>query len=377
MSILACCLTGFGLQTAEFLDNFYKYPVVVSLDYQSLKEFPMPAYTYCSKYWYDFKKYCQDFPDNCETFEHTENFCNSYPLACQGNATHSIVPMTFPNEEFHKEILRKLAYNSSTVFVLGADTKIIRGPIFTEIDGVMECCFTCNNGFGSNGLRKTGKENFTSSRLVSEEWLIVNFIPFDLLPEFFFKPEAAPYGTVYVHSPLLAFRTDDKSFIFKAGKTYVMSVRLSMKRLLPHPYETDCRDYELSWKKNNNTGPVSREMCESLCVNLNQSYFERNFIAAISMFDFCKPIMNGSEVIKKPYWSAREIKTCKCVVNNCKKDCCVKRSAMKIAKHYNYYQSDDERIVQAGLRVRFEKDDVPTTFLKPKYENCKDNGVVV
>ncbi|KAG8177397.1 hypothetical protein JTE90_014845 [Oedothorax gibbosus] len=51
MSILACCLTGFGLQTAEFLEDFYKYPSVVSLNYQRIDEFPIPALTFCSKYW--------------------------------------------------------------------------------------------------------------------------------------------------------------------------------------------------------------------------------------------------------------------------------------------------------------------------------------
>ncbi|KAG8173256.1 hypothetical protein JTE90_026659, partial [Oedothorax gibbosus] len=51
----------------------------------------------------------------------------------------------------------------------------------------------------------------------------------------------------------------DKSLIVKGRKSYDISIRLGMKRLLSHPYETDCRDYELSWKKNNNTGPVSRE----------------------------------------------------------------------------------------------------------------------
>ncbi|KAG8178529.1 hypothetical protein JTE90_027839 [Oedothorax gibbosus] len=51
MSILACCVAGFSLQTAEFLNDFYKYPVVVSMEYQTMEEFPIPAFTFCSKYW--------------------------------------------------------------------------------------------------------------------------------------------------------------------------------------------------------------------------------------------------------------------------------------------------------------------------------------
>ncbi|KAG8173712.1 hypothetical protein JTE90_012987 [Oedothorax gibbosus] len=119
ISILACCLTGFGLQTAEFLDNFYKYPVVVSLEYQRMKEFPIPAFTFCSKYWYDFKQYCQEFPDNCETTEYPKNFCDSYPWSCERNATHGIMPTTFPDFYFDKNILKRIAYTSSMASLAG------------------------------------------------------------------------------------------------------------------------------------------------------------------------------------------------------------------------------------------------------------------
>ncbi|KAG8175025.1 hypothetical protein JTE90_009161 [Oedothorax gibbosus] len=90
MSILACCLTGFGLQTSEFLDNFYKYPVVVSIEYQRMEEFPIPAFTFCSKYWYDFQQYCRRFPENCETTEYPKDFCYYQSWRCKKHATHGI-----------------------------------------------------------------------------------------------------------------------------------------------------------------------------------------------------------------------------------------------------------------------------------------------
>ncbi|KAG8177401.1 hypothetical protein JTE90_014849 [Oedothorax gibbosus] len=57
-------------------------------------------------------------------------------------------------------------------------------------------------------------------------WWNFHFIHKSLQPEFFFKPKAAPYGRLYVHSPKQAFRRDDKSLILKGGKAYEMSIRL-------------------------------------------------------------------------------------------------------------------------------------------------------
>ncbi|KAG8175027.1 hypothetical protein JTE90_009163 [Oedothorax gibbosus] len=162
---------------------------------------------------------------------------------------------TFPDQNFKEETLEELAYNSSIAIEAGDNTTIITGPFFIEIDGIMECCFTSNNGFGSNGLRKTKKKKGS----VLKDSISLQFVHQSLLAEFFFKPEANPYGTLYVHSPLRSFRKGDKSLIVKGWKGYDVAIRLGMKRLLEHPYESDCRDYELSWKKNNNTGPVSRE----------------------------------------------------------------------------------------------------------------------
>ncbi|KAG8177402.1 hypothetical protein JTE90_014850 [Oedothorax gibbosus] len=67
-----------------------------------------------------------------------------------------------------------------------------------------------------------------------------------------------------------------------------------MKRLLPHPYETDCEDYELAWKKNNNTGPVSREMCELECAEKtfpSFSYFEGDIRVRPVWREECKHIL--------------------------------------------------------------------------------------
>ncbi|KAG8194823.1 hypothetical protein JTE90_017262 [Oedothorax gibbosus] len=101
------------VEVVEFLDNFYKYPVVVSVEYQRMEEFPIPAFTFCSKYWYDFKQYCQEFPDNCEMTEYPKNFCNYYPFSCKRNATHAIMPTRFPHYYITEDILKKIAYNSS------------------------------------------------------------------------------------------------------------------------------------------------------------------------------------------------------------------------------------------------------------------------
>ncbi|KAG8189774.1 hypothetical protein JTE90_017690 [Oedothorax gibbosus] len=97
-----------------------------------------------------------------------------------------------------------------------------------------------------------------------------------------------------------------------------------MKRLLPHPYKTDCKDYELSWKNNNNTGPVSREMCELLCVRVDFKYFERNRAGRSSPRKECKMLLDSYGEIEPFNFDSVMDRTevCKCIVNNCKKDCC-------------------------------------------------------
>ncbi|KAG8175043.1 hypothetical protein JTE90_026022 [Oedothorax gibbosus] len=319
MSILVCCVAGFSLQTAEFLNDFYKYPVVVSLEYEGIEEFPVPAFTLCSKYWYDFKYYCQKFPDKCETTEYPENFCEYHPQSCKRNATHGIVPTSFPPHYLSDRFLKIFAYNSSIFTVKGDYPTIITGPFFTVTDGVHECCFTSNNGFGINGLRKA-KGSLLQDQI---SWFFHYFHRNSLQSEFFFTPEAAPYGTLYVHSPLHAFKKDDKSLIFKGGKSYVMSIRLSMKGLLPHPFESDCRDYELSWKRNNNTGPVSREMCEFECAEEDSSYFEKEY-AVWSNKRLCTYLGEDSVRAEElEHWRmiAEKLKEdCECIVS-CKRDC--------------------------------------------------------
>ncbi|GBN88771.1 hypothetical protein AVEN_74896-1, partial [Araneus ventricosus] len=37
------------------------------------------------------------------------------------------------------------------------------------------------------------------------------------------------------------------------------------EHLLPHPYQTDCIDYNAEWRRRNKTGPRSQEVCQDLC----------------------------------------------------------------------------------------------------------------
>ncbi|KAF8778719.1 hypothetical protein HNY73_015415 [Argiope bruennichi] len=44
---------------------------------------------------------------------------------------------------------------------------------------------------------------------------------------------------------------------------------MNEEKLLPHPFPTNCTDYEALWEKNNRTGPRSKEMCQELCVKMS------------------------------------------------------------------------------------------------------------
>ncbi|GBO05094.1 hypothetical protein AVEN_249602-1 [Araneus ventricosus] len=68
-----------------------------------------------------------------------------------------------------------------------------------------------------------------------------------------------------IHSPFVPVNPLLEGNHLKSGYEYNIYVRLDEEHLQPHPYETNCTDYDALWRKNNKTGPRSQEMCKALC----------------------------------------------------------------------------------------------------------------
>ncbi|GFS92632.1 uncharacterized protein NPIL_454891 [Nephila pilipes] len=64
-----------------------------------------------------------------------------------------------------------------------------------------------------------------------------------------------------VHSPFIRVNPSVDPNVLKLGHDYEIIVRLEAEEhLLPHPFHTNCTDYEAIWRKNNKTGPRSQEV---------------------------------------------------------------------------------------------------------------------
>ncbi|GIY62148.1 hypothetical protein CEXT_448601 [Caerostris extrusa] len=78
-------------------------------------------------------------------------------------------------------------------------------------------------------------------------------------PEETFHPWAEPGAIFALHSPFLAENPFSKGHVLRPGSSYHIHVRLEEEHLLPHPYKTDCIDYESLWKSNNKKGSRSQQ----------------------------------------------------------------------------------------------------------------------
>ncbi|GBM58001.1 hypothetical protein AVEN_162179-1 [Araneus ventricosus] len=70
---------------------------------------------------------------------------------------------------------------------------------------------------------------------------------------------------VVVHSPFVPVDPVSDGTAVQPGYDYNFHINLEEEHLQPHPYKTNCTNYEAEWTKNNRTGPRSQEMCKELC----------------------------------------------------------------------------------------------------------------
>ncbi|GIY62397.1 uncharacterized protein CDAR_50341 [Caerostris darwini] len=132
-----------------------------------------------------------------------------------------------------------------------------RPVFFLGFNGVTnyQGCFTENSYFDNNAealLQKFG-HSITNFKLYVE-------------PEETFHPWAEPGAIFTIHSPFVAVNPFNKGNMLRPGSSYHIHVRLEEEHLLPHPYKTDCIDYESLWKSNNKKGSRSEQMCKENCM---------------------------------------------------------------------------------------------------------------
>ncbi|GBM96718.1 hypothetical protein AVEN_79647-1 [Araneus ventricosus] len=70
---------------------------------------------------------------------------------------------------------------------------------------------------------------------------------------------------IAIHSPFVPVNPVMDGIAVQHGFEYDFHINLEEEHLQPHPYRTNCTNYDEEWAKNNRTGPRSQEMCKELC----------------------------------------------------------------------------------------------------------------
>ncbi|GBO14661.1 hypothetical protein AVEN_234889-1 [Araneus ventricosus] len=80
-----------------------------------------------------------------------------------------------------------------------------------------------------------------------------------------FVPWGRPQVFFAIHSPFNPINPVYEGHAIRSGFTYVVDIKLEEDRLLPHPYPTNCTNYNVKLENINETKPRSQEMCKELC----------------------------------------------------------------------------------------------------------------
>ncbi|GIY72441.1 hypothetical protein CEXT_689551 [Caerostris extrusa] len=75
---------------------------------------------------------------------------------------------------------------------------------------------------------------------------------------------------IFIHSPFVPISQFEVNFI-KPKVDYIINIKMEEEHLLPHPYQTNCTDYDALWLKNNRTGPRSENSSNSTTTPLKKS----------------------------------------------------------------------------------------------------------
>ncbi|KAG8176365.1 hypothetical protein JTE90_020763 [Oedothorax gibbosus] len=360
--IFVGCLSGFSFQTVEFLTNFYKYTTVVNIDAKRTDEFPLPALTICSRYFYDFAEYCKKYSKSCMSPKDTESFCREQPLKCNGTESHAVTPKDFPSQYTVDtfELLREMTYKATDPPFTQHPEMFDVGPFYLRSKSSgFDVCFTSGSGFGPTGLRTTPKMSSRLYKLTSE---YLNFTQEDNI---YFPSDAEPFATLYIHSPFQSFRTYAKKLELNMHKQYFVYVSLEMQKLLPPPYETNCENYEDLWRKNH-TAPVSREMCEHMCLHTHEKYFEQTGEHQFTTDENeCFTILKDENSD-----SFRKDTKCKCR-QKCRDGCLKLNYDINVLTQKGLWVHDDDiyqrDFRRAAVNIILEKDNVRVLSFKPQY----------
>ncbi|GFT43405.1 uncharacterized protein NPIL_405941, partial [Nephila pilipes] len=207
--------------------------------------------------------------------------------------------------------------------------------IFNRYIGLRCMCFSSNLHFNDNS--EPDKLIISSSPLERREFLD-HFVLIMQANESLFYQQL-PVVVFSVHSPFIQNNPIFVANVLKLGHEYEVNVRLEEEHLLPHPFPTNCTDYDEMWRKNNKTGPRSQEACQKKCLeSFEEQCWEYASARMLSFGNNDNPICEKIEL--------EEIPRCEM---NCKNNCLdtikitafLETTEVNVMKHNALYSKEE------------------------------------
>ncbi|GIY14282.1 uncharacterized protein CDAR_503451 [Caerostris darwini] len=264
----ACC-SFFIIQSIEFYNQYSTYPTTTSIAVESPESLKIPAITVCDKNIVLRTHFCDAYPDSCQIPNDIEKFCQRHPVICEKNHSNIMLPKFGYYTNTSIATVNSLGGKAWKLLLTNPKTLLViyypfeRYNKITYVRGGYDlpyvACFSSNLHIFSQQEREVrkfygGKAN-TIRHISIHSDKYEAFYPWMVSPVFF-----SIHSSVIPENPLTAGKA------VRPGYQYKVSYRLEEEHLLPHPYATNCTDYDALWRRNNKTGPRSQEMCIYMCL---------------------------------------------------------------------------------------------------------------
>lgn len=273
-TVLLLCIVGFLYQTIEFLTLVYSYPSIVDISVYTPKEYLFPAIDICNNNGIVRSKFCQKFPERCETPENKSEFCDENPhyfQYCKNETEWN--KLKVPKEEFYYyganaslNALKELTHDKELMFhqaSMSYEGRLdVNGPLIFFKNSVQYIsCYTIHLR-ANNNMDPIRIPMHPLSTLLPAMQLTIDFELNET-----FMPGRKPEGILAIHSPFDVVNPFQYGIRIKPKKIYNVHIKMTEEELLPLPYESDCINYTQEWLDAGKEGPRSQEMCKLICLH--------------------------------------------------------------------------------------------------------------
>ncbi|GFT71527.1 uncharacterized protein NPIL_310831 [Nephila pilipes] len=276
-AVFVVCVTYFSWQSANFFQLYFAYPTRTN----TVRTFPevliKPAVTICNTNPVKREVFCEKYPHLCQKPNNLTEFCNKHPYFCKDNVSNLVIPQLryYTNHSTYNLPDALMEIYTHDITEDGAGYWSWKNPDRDTVNSKMKTIFlydylrvvyiTCYSSnlqiYGSEDVETT---HFDDELVMSHNRLNAYYT--SIREEEAFFPWRVPRILLSIHSPFVPINSFDEGVVLEKNHVYIVNMRMEEEHLLQSPYQTDCKDYEDLWKKNNKTGPRSQEMCKEWCL---------------------------------------------------------------------------------------------------------------